>query len=192
MVVAAPLDEQDLRDLMFTALQHDGPFAIRYPRGDTTGMEVRPGFREIPIGTGRMIADGTDIAFVSYGAIGEYVPEARERLAQQGISAAHFDLRFCKPVDGDLLADVFGRFDRIITVEDGVTQGGAGSAVLEWAMDNGRLDGVQVIRLGLPDHFVEHGSQRELHDEVGIGPDGLVEAALSLTQAKAGLHVEAA
>jgi 1-deoxy-D-xylulose-5-phosphate synthase len=192
MVVAAPLHEQDLRDLMYTALQHDGPFAIRYPRGDTTGMDVRPGFQAIPIGTGRLVQDGSDLAFISYGAIGEYVPEALERLAQRGISAAHFDLRFAKPVDGAMLSDVFDRFDRVITLEDGVVEGGAGSAVLEWAMDNGRLDGVQVVRLGLPDHFVEHGTQRELHDEVGIGPDGLVEAALALIGAKAGLHVEAA
>jgi 1-deoxy-D-xylulose-5-phosphate synthase len=192
MVVSAPLDEQDLRDLMYTALQHDGPFAIRYPRGDTSGMDVRPGFQEIPIGSGRMIADGTDVAFISYGAIGEYIPEVRERLAQQGISAAHFDLRFCKPLDTAMLTDIFERFDRVITVEDGVVQGGAGSAVVEWAADSGRQYGTRVVRLGLPDHFVEHGSQRELHDELGIGPDGLVDAAVALVGATAGVHVEAA
>jgi 1-deoxy-D-xylulose-5-phosphate synthase len=194
MVVAAPLDEQDLRDLMYTALQHDGPFAIRYPRGDTTGMALRPGFEALPIGKGRMISDGTDLAFVTYGAIGSYVPEVQKRLAAEGLSAAHFDLRFCKPIDGDLLADVFRRFDRVIAVEDGVVEGGAGSAVLEWAMDNGRLDGVRLVRLGLPNHFVEHGSQRELHDECGIGPDGLVSAAFALVgdRARAPVHVEAA
>ncbi len=194
MVVAAPLDEQDLRDLMYTALQHDGPFAIRYPRGDTSGMTVREGFQTLPIGRGRMIADGSDLAFVTYGAIGEYVAEARDRLAAEGVSAAHFDLRFCKPIDGDLLSDVFARFDRVITVEDGVTDGGAGAAVLEWAMDNEKLDGVRVVRLGLPDSFVEHGSQRELHDECGIGPDGLVAAALHLAgrRVSAAIHVEAA
>ena len=194
MVVAAPLDEQDLRDLMYTALAHDGPFAIRYPRGDTTGMEVRDGFEVLPIGRGRMVADGTDVAFVTYGAIGGYVPEARERLAARGVSAAHFDLRFCKPIDGELLDEVFSRFERVITVEDGVTDGGAGSAVLEWAADNGHGGSARVVRLGLPDHFVEHGSQEELHDECGIGPDGLVEAALALVaeRAPAVVRVEAA
>ncbi len=180
MVCAAPLDEQDLRDLMYTALQHEaGPFAIRYPRGEATGMPLRDGFEPIPLGKGRKIADGTDLAFVTYGAIGQYVYEVRERLAKLGIDAAHYDLRFCKPLDGELLTEVFSRFDRIVTVEDGVIDGGAGSAVVEWASDH-RMTGPQVVRLGLPDTFVEHGSQRQLHDEVGIGPDGLVEQAVAL------------
>lgn len=180
MVCAAPLDEQDLRDLMFTALQHDeGPFAIRYPRGEATGMSLQDGFTALPIGKGRKVADGSDVAFVTYGAIGQYVFEARERLAKLGIDAAHYDLRFCKPLDHDLLTDVFSRYDKIITVEDGVIDGGAGSAVVEWASDHG-MAGPQVVRLGLPDTFVEHGSQRQLHDEVGIGPDGLVKQALSM------------
>ncbi|MDX1421121.1 MAG: 1-deoxy-D-xylulose-5-phosphate synthase, partial [Rubricoccaceae bacterium] len=180
MTCAAPLDEQDLRDLLFTALQYeDGPVAIRYPRGAATGMALRPGFEALPIGKGRRIADGEDLAFVTYGAIGQYVYEARERLAEQGVSAAHYDLRFCKPLDGDLLREVFTRFEHVVTVEDGVVIGGAGAAVVEWASDHG-LAGPEVVRLGLPDTFVEHGSQRQLHDEVGIGPDGLVATALRL------------
>lgn len=180
MVCAAPLDEQDLRDLMYTGLLHEnGPFAIRYPRGAATGMALRAGFEEVEIGSGRRMAAGSDIAFVTYGAIGQYVYEARERLAAMGIDAAHYDLRFCKPLDHALLTEVFTRFDRIITVEDGVVDGGAGSAVVEWASDN-HLAGPKVLRLGLPDRFVEHGSQRQLHDEVGIGPDGLVESARQL------------
>ncbi len=180
MVCAAPLDEQDLRDLMYTALQHDGPFAIRYPRGEASGMTLRPGFEAIPIGTGRLVADGTDVAIVTYGAIGAYVPAVRERLAARGVSAAHVDLRFCKPLDEALLADVFGRFSRVVIVEDGVRDGGAGSAVLEWAADHGLLAHTQVVRLGLPDTFVEHGSPKQLHDEVGIGPDGIESAVLGL------------
>ena len=180
MVCAAPMDEQDLRDLMWTALQHEGgPFAIRYPRGEATGMTLRAGFEPIGIGKGRQVADGTDVAFLSYGAIGLYVDEAREKLRGQGISAAHYDLRFCKPLDHALLSEVFDRFDKVITVEDGVVQGGAGSAVLEWAMEHDRF-GTKVVRLGMPDRFVEHGSQRQLHDEIGIGPDGLVDAAVAL------------
>ena len=188
MVVAAPLDEQDLRDLLYTALQHDGPFAVRYPRGQATGMPLRDGFEAIPIGKGRKIRDGADLAFVTYGAIGEYAIEACERLAAEGVEAAHYDLRFVKPIDAALLTEVFGRHSRVVTVEDGVRDGGAGSAVVEWASDAGVLDGTRVVRLGLPDRFVEHGSQRQLHDEVGIGPDGIVRAARSLL----GAEVEAA
>ena len=160
MVVAAPLDEQDLRDLMFTALQHDGPFAIRYPRGEATGMALRDGFETVQIGRGRRLADGDDVAIVTYGAIGSYVAAVRERLAARGISAAHYDLRFCKPLDAGLLAEVFQRFSAVVTVEDGVRDGGAGSAVLEWAADAGVLGGTRVVRLGLPDTFVEHGTPR--------------------------------
>ncbi|HLT47096.1 MAG TPA: 1-deoxy-D-xylulose-5-phosphate synthase [Rubricoccaceae bacterium] len=184
MTCAAPLDEQDLRDLMFTALMHDGgPFAIRYPRGAATGMPLREGFEAIPIGKGRRIAEGEDLAFVTYGAIGQYVYEVRERLEKLGVHAAHYDLRFCKPLDDALLREVFTRFDKIVTVEDGVVMGGAGSAVVEWASDHG-LTGPQVVRLGLPDTFVEHGTQRQLHDEVGIGPDGLTATALRLVGRK--------
>ncbi|MEM1042600.1 MAG: 1-deoxy-D-xylulose-5-phosphate synthase [Bacteroidota bacterium] len=190
IVCAAPLDEQDLRDLMFTAAAYDdGPFAIRYPRGAATGMTLRPDFEAIEIGTGRRVADGTDIAFLSYGAIGQYVHEARERLRAHGVDAAHYDLRFCKPLDHALLAEVFARFDKVITVEDGVTVGGAGTAVLEWMAEHAETP-ADVLRLGLPDHFVEHGSQRELHDEVGIGPDGLVEHALAFLGQEQ--HTEAA
>lgn len=190
MTCAAPLDEQDLRDLMYTASLHEGgPFAIRYPRGAATGMPLREGFERLPIGKGRKIADGQDLAFVTYGAIGQYVPEVRERLRAHGIEAAHYDLRFCKPLDDELLEEVFARFDKVITVEDGVVMGGAGSAVLEWMADHG-VRGAEVLRLGLPDRFVEHGTQRELHDEVGIGPDGLVRHALAMLGQQE--HVEAA
>ncbi|MEM1117507.1 MAG: 1-deoxy-D-xylulose-5-phosphate synthase [Bacteroidota bacterium] len=187
LVCAAPLDEQDLRDLLYTSLQHDGPFAIRYPRGQATGMALREGFEAIPVGKGRRIADGDDLAFVSYGAIGSYVTEARDRLGARGIAAAHYDLRFVKPIDGALLTEVFGRHRRVITVEDGVRTGGAGSAVLEWAADAGVLSGTEVVRLGLPDRYLEHGTQRQLHDEVGIGPEGIEQAALALlgTEAEA-------
>jgi 1-deoxy-D-xylulose-5-phosphate synthase len=152
-------------------------------------MTLREGFETLEIGKGRKIADGSDIAFVTYGAIGQYVPAARERLRAHGVSAAHYDLRFCKPLDSALLTDVFASFDKVITVEDGVVTGGAGTAVLEWLADHDVSHG-EVLRLGLPDHFVEHGSQRELHDEIGIGPDGLVRHALALLGHEQ--HIEAA
>jgi 1-deoxy-D-xylulose-5-phosphate synthase len=178
MVVAAPLDEQDLRDLMFTASRHDdGPFAIRYPRGNATGMEVRAGFSELPIGRGRKIRDGQDLAFVSYGAIGNTLGQVCRKLEIHGIQAAHYDLRFAKPLDDALLTEVFERFAHVVTLEDGVVQGGAGSAVIEWMADHGHR--ANVLRLGLPDEFIEHGSQRELHDLAGIGPDGILERTLA-------------
>ena len=180
LVCAAPSDEQDLRDLMYTALQHDGPFALRYPRGQATGMAMREGFETIEIGTGRRLRDGDALAFVSYGAIADYTAEVCDRLAERGIQAAHYDLRFVKPIDAAMLTEVFSRHRHVITVEDGVRDGGAGSAVVEWASDAGLMDGTRVVRLGLPDHYIEHGTQRQLHDEVGIGPDGIERAALAL------------
>ena len=156
-------------------------------------MDLRGGFEPIEIGKGRKIADGTDMAFVTYGAIGQYVIEARERLRAHGVDAAHYDLRFCKPLDHELLTEVFTKFDKVITVEDGVVVGGAGSAVLEWLADHDvpqTASRPDVLRLGLPDHFVEHGTQRELHDEVGIGPEGLVQHALALLGKEQ--HIEAA
>jgi 1-deoxy-D-xylulose-5-phosphate synthase len=148
-------------------------------------MALRDTFERLPIGKGRRIADGDDLAFVTYGAIGNYIPEVRARLAERGVSAAHYDLRFVKPLDEALLTEVFGRHSRVVTLEDGVRDGGAGSAVLEWAADAGMLSGVDVVRMGLPDQFIEHGTQRQLHDEVGIGPDGIERAALGLVGAEA-------
>jgi 1-deoxy-D-xylulose-5-phosphate synthase len=172
------MDEQDLRDLMYTASLYDGgPFSIRYPRGSASGMKVRESFEKLQIGTGRKIADGSDVAIISIGAIGAYVQEARERLDQEGVGAAHYDLRFVKPLDDELLSEVGDRFDKVITIEDGVLDGGAGSAVLEWLADHGYSP--HVVRMGLPDSFVEHGSQRELHDLLGIGPEGLYRTAMA-------------
>lgn len=188
MVCAAPLDEQDLRDMMYSALQHDGPVAIRYPRGSATGMTLRPDFQEIPLGKGRRIVEGEDLAFLSYGAIGNYLPSVLERLKEEGIHAGHYDLRFVKPLDEELLAEICGKYSRVITLEDGVIMGGAGSAVLEWMMDNNIRD-VEVTRMGLPDHFVEHGTQLELHNEVGLGPDGIFSTALRVMGKQA--HAEA-
>lgn len=174
MICAAPLDEQDLRNLMFTATKlTDRPIAIRYPRGEATGMKIG-GFEAIPIGKGRKIADGTDVALLSYGAIGNYVHEVRNKLAEEGVSLAHYDLRFCKPLDDELLTEVFTQFDKVLTLEDGVLMGGAGSAVVEWMADHDFH--TKIVRLGLPDEFVHHGSQRQLHDECGIGPKGIYDA----------------
>ena len=182
MIIAAPYDAQDLRNLMYTAsLYQEGPFAIRYPRGKAAGV-VTPDFTEIPIGKGQKLAEGTDIAFLSYGAIGQYIPEVRRQLMQEGITAAHYDLRFVKPLDEALLTEVFEKFDHVVTIEDGTRVGGAGSAVIEWMTERGYT--AHVLRLGLPDKFIEHGTQRELHDLAGIGPEGIYQQTLNFLQAR--------
>src|SRR6056297_191713 len=173
MIVSSPMDEQDLRDMMYTSVDfNDGAWAIRYPRGRATGMEVREGFQKTEIGKGRTIQEGDDLAILSFGPIGNYVKEASESLAGEGINIGHFDMRYAKPLDTDLIDHVLSNYNRIITIEDGTKLGGFGSAVVEYVAEQGV--GVSVKIMGVPDEIVEHGTQRQLHDEVGIGPDGIV------------------
>jgi len=182
MIVAAPMNEQELRNLMFTAQlpRTEQAFSIRYPRGQGVMPNWRTPFEEIEIGKGRMIHDGEDIAILSFGHIGNYVVEACEVLAKKGIHPAHFDLRFAKPLDAELLHDVFTRFSKVITIEDGCIQGGVGSAVLEFMADNQYT--AQVKRLGIPDAIVEHGEQLELHKECGMDAEGIVAAVQNLLE----------
>ena len=173
MIVSSPLNEQDLRDMLYTASKKGSPWAIRYPRGRSTGMEVRKEFRSIEIGKGQRLRDGDDIAILSFGPIGKYATEAIERLSAEGVEVGHFDMRFAKPLDTELIDQVLMNYNSIITLEDGTRLGGLGSAVAEYVAETG--NGVSVKIMGVPDRIVEHGTQRELHDEVGIGPDGIVE-----------------
>ena len=178
MVVTAPMDEEELRNLMFTATKFEGPFSIRYPRGQGVMPEWRTPMREIPIGQGRIIKEGEDVAILTIGHIGNYAVEATEMLVKEGLNPAHYDMRFVKPLDESLLHEVFGKFKKVITVEDGCLMGGFGSAVVEWMMDNGYQ--AQVKRLGIPDRIVEHGEQIELHRECGFDPEGIAEAIREL------------
>lgn len=182
MIVAAPMNEQELRNLMFTAQlpRSEQAFSIRYPRGQGVMPNWRTPFEEIEIGKGRMIQDGEDVAILSFGHIGNYVIEASELLSKRGIRPAHFDLRFAKPLDAELLHDVFTRFSRVITLEDGCVQGGVGSAVLEFMADNQYT--AQVKRLGIPDAIIEHGEQLELHKECGMDAEGIVTTVLNLLE----------
>ena len=134
--------------------------------------------REIPIGQGRIIKEGEDVAILTIGHIGNYAVEATEMLVKEGLNPAHYDMRFVKPLDESLLHEVFGKFKKVITVEDGCLMGGFGSAVVEWMMDNGYQ--AQVKRLGIPDRIVEHGEQIELHRECGFDPEGIAEAVREL------------
>ncbi|MGY6742669.1 MAG: 1-deoxy-D-xylulose-5-phosphate synthase [Cecembia sp.] len=182
MVVSAPMNEEELRNLMYTATQFNGPFSIRYPRGQGVMPEWRTPMRNIPIGQGRIVKEGEEIAILSIGHIGNYAVTACEQLVKEGLNPAHYDMRFVKPLDEDLLHEVFGKFQKVITVEDGCLMGGFGSAVLEWMVDQGYS--AQVKRLGIPDAIIEHGEQLELHRECGFDPEGIAAAVRDLAEVK--------
>ena len=175
ITVASPMDEHELRHLMYTAqLPDKGPFVIRYPRGRGSQVDWQCPMQEIPVGRGRKLKDGTDIALLTIGPLGVAAQEAirQAEALKPGLSVAHYDMRFLKPLDERLLTEVGTRFKRIVTLEDGVRTGGFGSAVLEWLSDHGM--NIPVTRLGLPDHFVEHGTLKELHALCGIDVAGIV------------------
>lgn len=179
MIVSAPMNEEELRNLMFTAqLPDKGPFSIRYPRGNGQMTNWKTPFKEIKIGTGRKLKSGHDIAFLTIGAIGNYTTKAVELLAEQGISAAHYDMRFVKPLDEMLLHEVFSKFSKVITVEDGCLMGGMGSAMLEFMADHNYS--AQVTRLGIPDEFIHHGSQDELYAECHYDTATMVNTAVKM------------
>lgn len=178
LVVSAPMNEAELRNLMYTATKFDGPFSIRYPRGQGVMPEWQTPMKEIQIGQGRVVQEGDDLAYLTIGHIGNYATEAIERLKEVGVSAGHYDMRFVKPLDEELLHKIFKRHNRIITVEDGCVMGGFGSAILEFMADHGYQ--AKVTRLGIPDRIVEHGEQLELHRECGFDPEGLYQEALKV------------
>ncbi|MCX6183303.1 MAG: 1-deoxy-D-xylulose-5-phosphate synthase [Bacteroidetes bacterium] len=164
MIVAAPMNEAELRNMMYTAqLEGNGPFSIRYPRGEGVMIDWKTPMKAIKIGTGRKTINGDEIAILTIGHVGNFAVNACAKLENDGVSAAHYDMRFAKPIDEMLLHEVFGKFKHIITVEDGCVMGGMGSAVLEFMSDNGYQ--ANVIRLGIPDKYIEHGSQDDLYKE---------------------------
>lgn len=171
LTIASPMDEHELRNLMYTAqLPGKGTFVIRYPRGNGVCPDWRSPFEEITIGTGRCLRAGTDVAVITLGPIGNDVAELLDEM-QGTKQVAHYDLRFVKPLDENLLQDIGRKFNKIITIEDGVRNGGMGSAVLEWMSDHGFRP--QIVRMGLPDAFVEHGSVAQLRKLVGLDADSI-------------------
>ena len=183
ITLASPMDEHELRRLMYTAqLPDKGTFVIRYPRGRGVLADWHCPLEEVKVGTGRKLRDGDDIAVLSVGPVGNNVVKAVEMIENDaksasggsGISVAHYDMRFVKPLDENLLKEVAAKFKHIITVEDGVREGGFGSAVIEWMEDNGQHP--DIVRLGLPDHFVEHGTVAQLQSIVGIDAEGIRRA----------------
>jgi 1-deoxy-D-xylulose-5-phosphate synthase len=183
MIVAAPMNEEELRNLMYTAQQDDvGPFVIRYPRGNGVMPDWKTRFKKITIGTGRRIRAGEDIAILTIGHIGNIASKACEALEAEGINAAHYDMRFAKPIDEMLLHEVFRNFKKVITVEDGCIVGGMGSAVIEFMADHGYA--AHFNRLGIPDVFVEHGEQSELYAECGYDATAILMAAKKMIDKK--------
>ncbi len=174
MIVSAPMNEEELRNLMYTAQQDDmGPFVIRYPRGTGVMVDWKRPFKAIPVGKGRKISDGEEVAILSIGAIGNEVVKAAAELGNDGFYPAHYDIRFVKPLDESLLHEVFTKYNKVITVEDGCIEGGMGSAILEFMADNNY--NAEVVRLGIPDQFIEHGEQPELWAECGYDANGIAE-----------------
>lgn len=184
LVVSAPMNEEELRNLMYTAQldETEAPFVIRYPRGKGVMPEWKTPFKKLKIGTGRKVVSGDDVAILTIGHIGNEGLKAVEQLKKKGVSAALYDLRFVKPLDEVLLHEVFGKFDQVITVEDGCIQGGMGSAVLEFMADHGYS--AKVVRLGIPDTIVEHGSQPQLWAECGYDAASIEETATKMMNKK--------
>ncbi len=176
LIIAAPMNEKELRNLMYTAQldETNYPFVIRYPRGEGVMPEWRTPFEALTIGKGRKLKDGKEVAILSFGHPGNFAQAAIRNLRTEGIDPAHYDLRFVKPIDEDLLHEVFSNYSKVVTVEDGTVVGGFGSAVLEFMNANGYKADVKI--LGIPDRLVEHGSPKELHRECAYDAEGIADA----------------
>ena len=179
MIVSSPLNEIELRNLMYTAQKpNQGPFSIRYPRGKGVIVDWKKEFKEIAVGKGEMIQKGKDLAILSIGHPGNFVINAQKKLKDDGISAAHYNMRFVKPIDEGLLHKIFKKFDRILTIEDGCVQGGFGSAILEFMAKNNYS--AKFKMLGIPDKFVSHGTQKELYAECFYDEDAIIKSTYKL------------
>ena len=181
MVVSAPMNEQELRNLMYTAqLPNQGPFSIRYPRGKGVMVDWQTPFEEISVGQGRQLSDGDEVAILTIGHVGNFAVKAIEEL--ETYSIAHYDMRFVKPLDEKLLHQIFKKHSKVITVEDGCIQGGFGSAVIEFMADHNYQ--AQIKRLGIPDKYVEHGTQAELWRECNYDTQAIVETIQQIVGVK--------
>ncbi|MDE5579241.1 MAG: 1-deoxy-D-xylulose-5-phosphate synthase [Alistipes sp.] len=175
LTIAVPMDERELRNMMFSALRAGAPYMIRYPRGAGAGAEWQGApFEELPAGRGRRLREGSDVAVLTVGPVGYAAARAAERAAAEGISAAHYDLRFAKPLDEELLAEVGGRFRRVVTVEDGSLRGGVGEVVTAWFNSHGFE--VAVRSLGVGDEWIEHGTPAQLHALCGYDEEHILQA----------------
>lgn len=183
LTIASPMNEHELRNLMYSAqLPGHGSYVIRYPRGRGVLTDWRNPMQEIKTGTGRKLKEGTDVAVLTLGPIGNDAAEAIAEAEKEteGLSVAHYDMRFLKPLDEQLLHEIGGKFDRIVTIEDGVRMGGFGSAILEWMGDHGHRP--RIKRMGLPDEFVEHGTIAQLREIVHLDKESIKEAIKEATK----------
>jgi 1-deoxy-D-xylulose-5-phosphate synthase len=180
MVVSAPMNEEELRNLMYTATldKNAGPFSIRYPRGNGVLIDWKRPFAEIEVGKGRKLKDGKDMAILSFGTAGLLAQTAINLLEKDGISCGHYDMRFVKPLDEELLHEIFAQYKYIITVEDGTIVGGFGSAILEFMAENHYS--ADLTRMGMPDRIVEHGEPNELYAECGYDAKAIQQKAKSV------------
>ena len=168
---------------MYTAqLKNYGPFSIRYPRGYGVSHEWQKPFTEIEIGKGRELRKGNDIAILTIGHVGNFAASACDKLEMENIHAAHYDMRFVKPLDENLLKKIFKKFSQVITVEDGVIAGGFGSAIIEYMSDHNFHANIR--RLGIPDRFIDHGTQQELYHECGFDEEGIIKAVKEMIKLK--------
>ncbi len=189
MIISAPMNELELRNLMYTS-QLDStklPFVIRYPRGEGVMPEWRKPFEEITIGKGRKLKDGDDIAILSFGHPGNFATAAIRELKTEGINPGHYDMRFAKPLDANLLHEAFTKYQKIITVEDGTVVGGFGSAVVEFMAQHHYNAEIKI--LGIPDSIVEHGTLKELQRECAYDAAGIAEAAREMMREKVKMNV---
>ena len=183
MVVSAPMNEEELRNLMYTAqLPDKGPFSIRYPRGNGVMTDWKTPLKEIKVGTGRKVSNGDDIAILTIGHPGNFAQDAIKELSAYDVSVSHYDMRFVKPIDEVMLHEVFSKFKNVITVEDGCLMGGFGSAVIEFMVDQGYQ--AQVVRLGIPDEYIHHGTQEELWEDCGFDAKAIVGKVKTLLSIK--------
>lgn len=184
MIVSSPMNEAELRNLMYTAQLDSNtlPFVIRYPRGEGVMPEWRTEMTEVKIGTGRKLKDGKDVAILSLGPVGNFAVAAIRDVKAEGINPAHYDMRFVKPLDEAMLHEVFSKYNKVITMEDGTVVGGFGSAVLEFMNEHGYKADVKI--LGIPDRLVEHGTPKQLYDEIGIDANGIANALRAMAEVK--------
>ncbi|MEP7110417.1 MAG: 1-deoxy-D-xylulose-5-phosphate synthase [Ferruginibacter sp.] len=184
LIVSAPMNEKELRNLMYTSQLPTtiNPFVIRYPRGEGVMPEWKTAFEEIQIGKGRKLRDGQDVAILSFGHPGNFAAAAIRDVKAEGINPAHYDMRFVKPIDKQLLHEVFGKFNKIITIEDGTIVGGFGTAVLEFMNEYGYTADVKIM--GIPDRFIDHGSPKELYKEIGLDANAIACVLRDLMKVK--------
>ncbi len=173
MVIMAPKDEAELRNMVYTAVEHcDGPVAVRYPRGSALGVPLKDEFEKIEIGISEKLTDGNDVALLALGVMVDYSLKAAAKLEEEGVKCEVINMRFAKPLDTDCLDDIANRHAKIVTLEENNLPGGFGSGIIEYFTDKNYKN--DILRIGLPDGFVDHGTQQELHQQLGIDPDGIV------------------